>query len=348
MAAFFSKTCRKCSLTLIFMLLLQWSQAQADFSRLQAILKKNEKSFGKEYILVVHKEGKNIFLKEGEDLKLKTPVPLASASAWFTAALVIMLADEGKISLDDPIAKYIPVFEKYMKGYITIRNCLNHTTGLDTDAGGILKLTQKNKFESLEEEVKYFAINKLIVDNPGQAFAYSGVGLRIAGRVLEVVTKKTFDRLITEKLFRPMGMRTATFYNESGGAIDPATGASCSAFDYTNFMQMIMNKGVYMGKRILSENAIATLLQVQATDTKKRYVPDMFNNMPFTLGCWVQEEDETGKPVVFSLPNMMGAWPWFDTKAKYAAVLLPLQPLSTVPKKEIYLQIKQAIDESIN
>lgn len=347
MAETLIKTCRKFSLALIFMLFLQSNRAQTDFSQLNSLLKKNEKSFGKEYVLVVNKEGKNIFLKEGEDLKLKTPVPIASASSWFTSALVIMLADEGKINLDDPVAKYIPIFEKYMKGFITLRNCLNHTTGLDIETSGILKLAQKNKFKSLEEEVNYFATNKVIVDNPGEAFSYSGIGLRIAGRVLEIATKKTFDRLITEKLFRPMGMRTATFYNESGDAVDPATGANCSAFDYINFMNMIMNKGMFMGKQILSEKALNQLLDIQSAEVRTRYIPELFKNMRFTMGCWVQEEDESEKPLTYSLPNMMGAWPWIELKGKYTAIILPQQPLSNMPKKELYLQLKQAIDSAV-
>ena len=112
------KTCRKCSLALIFMLFLQSTQAQNDFTQLNAILKKNEKTFGKEYVVVVNKEGKNIFLKESEEFKLKIPAPIGNSSKWLTVALVMIFVDEKKINLDDQVSKYLPIFEKYMKGFI--------------------------------------------------------------------------------------------------------------------------------------------------------------------------------------------------------------------------------------
>ena len=340
------KTCRKCSLTFIFMLLLQIGHAQKDFSSLTAILKKNEKLMGKEHVVVVQKDGKNIFLKETDELKLKTPIPIASASKWFTAALIMVLVDEGKLNLDDPVAKYIPIFEKYMKGYITLRHCLSQTTGLDTDPVSLMKLIQKTKFESLEKEVENFATKKLIVDNPGQAFAYGGIGLNIAGRVAEIVTKKTFDRLIIEKLFRPLGMRTATFYNESGNATNPSGGASCSAFDYLNFMQMILNKGMFNGKKILSEKSVQELLTAQFPEAKIRYSPVSARNAGYALGNWVLEKDENGNGQIFSSPGLFGTWPWLDIKNKYCAIIM-IKSLNGNEKRELYEDVKNAIENSL-
>jgi len=347
MTAFFYKTCRKCSLALIFLLFLQSSQGQTDFSGLNAIIKRNEKILGKEYVVVVQKAGKNIFLKESEEFKLKTPGPIASSSKWLTAAMVMVLVDEGKINLDDPVTKYIPVFAKYMKGYITIRHCLSHTTGLDTEPAGILKIAQKSKFASLEEEVNNFASKKLIVDNPGEAFAYGGIGINIAGRVIEVVTKKTFDRVITEKLFRPMGMRTATFYNENGNAPNPSGGAVCSAFDYLNFMQMLLNKGIFNNKRILSEKAVQEMLTIQFPDLKVRYTPELAKGFKYALGAWVQERDDEEKGFVFSCPGLLGTWAWMDAKISYVGILFS-KGLITGQKKELSIQVKEAVDTALD
>ena len=155
MSANHIKTCLKFSLGLIFMLILQSLSAQPDFSQLEKILKQNEKTLGKDLVVVVQKEGKNIFLKESEDFKLKMPAPIGNSSKWLTAALVMIFVDEGKLNLDDPVNKYVPVFGKYMKGYITIRHCLSQTTGLDADATGFVKFTQKSKFNTLEEEMEF-------------------------------------------------------------------------------------------------------------------------------------------------------------------------------------------------
>jgi CubicO group peptidase (beta-lactamase class C family) len=325
------------------MLFLQTGFAQTDWSQLQAIIKRNEKATGKDIVVAIQKEGKNIFLKEAEEFKLKTPAPIASSSKWLTAALVMMFVDEGKIKLDDPVSKYIPIFEKYMKGYITLRHCLSHTTGLDTEPIGILKLAQRTKFENLEKEVEFFATKKLIVDNPGEAFAYGNVGLNIAGRVIEVVSKKTFDRVIQEKLFRPLGMRTASFYNENGNAPNPSGGAVCSAFDYLNFMQMLLNKGMFNGKRILSEASVKEILSAQFPEVKSRYVPEAGKGFTYALGNWVIESRSDGIGTVFASPGLFGSWPWLDTQRKYCGILI-LSSLNGSVKREVFEQVKQAVE----
>jgi CubicO group peptidase (beta-lactamase class C family) len=346
MTDFTSKVCRKCSLALIFMLFLQSTYSQQDFTALDAIIAKNQKALGKDLVVAINKEGKNIFLKETDELKLKTPAPIASCSKWLTAALVMIFVDEGKINLDEPLATYIPLFEKNMKGYITLRNCLSHTTGLDVGPSGVLKLAQRSKFNSLEEEIVFFATKKEIIDNPGQAFAYSGVGLNIAGRVIEIVSKKSFDRVITEKLFRPLGMKTATFYNDNGGAINPSAGAICSAFDYLNFMQMILNKGMFNGKRILSERAIDEMMKTQTLDMRVRSTPESGKGLNYALGSWIQE-DENGRGTVFTSPGAFGTWPWIDTKRNYVGIIFAKSLLGE-QKKELYLRMKETADNAID
>lgn len=346
MALFSFKTCLKSSLGLIFMLIFQSAWSQGDFSAIAASLKKNEKLLGKETIVVVQKEGKNIFLKEGEEHKLKTPAPIGNASIWFTTALAVLLAEEGKINLDDPVSKYLPIFEKHMKGYITLRHCLTHTSGLDGDAAGVMKLSQKNKFENLQAQVEYYATKKLIVDNPGEAFVFSTVGPTIVGRVIEIATKKIFDRLITEKLFRPLGMRTATFYNETGGPIDPAKGATCSAFDLLIFMRMIQNMGVVATKQIVPQKVVEEMLTMVPSGVKRKYTPEMYTDFGYAMGAWVQEEED-GKPTVLCFPNLEGGWPLVNLNKKYAALILTQKPMSNPPRKEFYLQFKSAVDSAI-
>ena len=124
---------------------------------------------------MVNKDGKPVYKKElGKEFTVKTTADALDLSQWFTTALVMVLVDEGRISLDDPVAKYLPKFEKYMKGYITIRHCLSHTTGLDANPEGIGKLVTRNSFPSLEEEVNTYIEKRDIRDNPGEAFYMGG------------------------------------------------------------------------------------------------------------------------------------------------------------------------------
>src|SRR4029077_10406922 len=139
---------------------------------------------------------------------------------------------------------------------------LTHTTGLDANPEGIKNLVTRNRFSSLDEEVNSYVEKRDILDNPGEAFLYGRMGIAIAAKALEAATKKTFDRLASEKLFRPLGMKTSTFYKEKGG-INPYDGAVTSAADLMNFMQMLLNKGMVNGKQLLSPASVEEIRKIQ-------------------------------------------------------------------------------------
>jgi CubicO group peptidase (beta-lactamase class C family) len=101
---------------------------------LDKVLEEKQNLIGKDYVVLIWKKDDTlVYKKEVGEYKSKTIAPIASCSKWLTAALIMQFVDEGKISLDDPVVKYIPVFEKYMKKYITIRHCLSHMTGIEDD-----------------------------------------------------------------------------------------------------------------------------------------------------------------------------------------------------------------------
>ena len=91
---------------------------------------------GENAVTLVYKNGKIIYQKSMGDFDARTQAPVASCSKWLTAALVMTFVDEGKLSLDDYVSKYIPEFTSYGKGYITIRQCLSHTTGIHSKGLG--------------------------------------------------------------------------------------------------------------------------------------------------------------------------------------------------------------------
>jgi CubicO group peptidase (beta-lactamase class C family) len=337
--------CLNCSLLAILMLFFQQAKPQQDFSWVESMLKQYQKSLGEEVVVMVSKDGKTIFQRETESFKVKTPALIASCSKWLTAAVVMIYVDEGKISLDDKVGKYLPIFNKYLKGYITIRHCLSHTTGIESESEGVMRLLQRSRFPSLEEEVNAFVSKRDIVDNAGEAFAYSNIGLNIAARVLEVVGKKSFDRIAQEKLFRPLGMRQTTFYTENG-AVNPSGGAHSSAFDYLVFLNMLLNKGMHNGKRILSEASIREMQTAQTKDISIRYTPKVAQGYRYGLGEWIQEMDEKGNATVVSCPGLFGTWPYIDLKRNYACIIFTKSLLSE-QKREIYLRIKDEIDSQI-
>ncbi len=345
MSAKMKLNCLKCSLFAAFLLFLQVSEAQPDFTGVETTIKQNQKAITNNVTVIVNKDGKNIYVRENPEFRLKNPAPVYQSSRWFTAAVVMVLVDEGKISLDDPVSKYLPIFDKYFKGYITIRQCLGHTTGIQAEASGVMKLAQKSRFASLEEEVNAFVSKREIQDNAGTAFFYSNIGPNIAGRVLEVVAKKSFDRVAQEKLFRPLGMRNSSFYAEKG-SVDPSEGATSSAFDFINFLSMILNNGQFNGKKILSEESVAFLKTQQFPDVPIKYVPKELSAFTAVPGAWVEEKAADGSPAIISGPSFSGVIPWIDFNKKYAAVIFPKNELSEEKRKPIQ-QVRKEIEDAL-
>jgi len=346
--------CLKFSLFIVSLLIFQTTNAQKkekplltkyNFSSLDRILEEKQGLIGKDYVVLIWKKGDTLqYKKEVGEYKSKTIAPIASCSKWLTAALLMQFVDEGKISLDDPVVRYIPVFEKYMKKYITIRHCLSHMTGIDDDEKFLKKILQRKKFESLDQEMEAIAAREIRA-NAGTDFWYGNIGLNIAAKVLEVVSKRKFDVLIKQKLFTPLGMRQTTFTELDGGLYNPSGGARSTAEDYMKFMVMLMNKGKYNGKQILSEGSVYEMMKIQTANVPKRYVPKSAEGFNYALGSWVVEEND-GSATALASPGLFGTWPMIDFCRGYAYILFVKNYLGD-ERASAHLQIKQMIDEQI-
>ncbi len=227
---------------------------------------------------------------------------IASQSKPITAAALMILVDEGKVGLDDPVGKHLPEFKgvwlaaerdethltlKRPARPVTIRDLLSHTSGLP--------------FRSAAEEptldglplaaaVKTYAMTPLGTE-PGAKHFYSNAGINTAGRVIEVVSGKSYEAFLDERLFAPLGMTKTTFWPgeeqvkrlakaykpdaaKTGLAETtisqlhyplsdrvkrfpmPAGGLFSTAADVSRFCRMVLNGGTLDGKRVLSESAV--------------------------------------------------------------------------------------------
>ena len=340
-----SGVCLKSTLLLGFLLLLQPVFSQYNFAELDQALQQNQKLLGNNLVALVWTKDSLIYKKEMGDFNSKTQAPIASCSKWLTAALVMIFVDEGKISLDDPVVKYLPVFGNYLKNYITIRQCLSHTTGIQSEPINLLRLLQRRKFNSLEEEVNAFAA-KEIQAKPGTEFRYGNIGLNIAGRILEVVSKKKFDLLIKQKLFNPLGMRKTTFSTMDGSAINPSGGALSTADDYMQFLTMLLNKGKYKGTQILSEKAITEMMKQQTNLDQVKYAPKAAEGFNYALGSWVIESDKTNIATALSSPGLFGTWPAVDFCRGYAYIVFVKNFLGE-ERAGAEIEIKKVIDKQM-
>ena len=343
--------CLKSSLAGILLLLLQPVFSQYNWTELENELKDNQKVLGTNAVAMVwgkkspsDKTDTLIYKKEMGEFNSKTQAPIASCSKWLTAALVMIFVDEGKISLDDPVVKYIPIFGNYFKSYITIRQCLSHMTGISDEGNILKKMMQRRRVESLEEEVNEFA-KKDIRANAGNDFWYGGIGLNIAGRILEIVGKKKFDVLIKSKLFNPLGMRKTSFGTMDNSAVNPSGGAISTPDDYMKFLVMLMNKGKYNGMQILSENSAKLMMEVQDKPEQIKYAPAAAEGYTYALGSWVVEQ-KNGIATTLASPGLFGTWPMIDFCRGYAYLFF-VKNLLGEERADVQRQIKTIIDKQM-
>ncbi|MGK2862521.1 MAG: serine hydrolase domain-containing protein [Chitinophagaceae bacterium] len=338
-------TCLKCSILAVCLLLLQPSFSQYNWTELETELQARQKLLGNDFVVMLWKKNDTlIFKKEYGSFNSKTSAPIASCSKWLTAALVMQFVDEGKLSLDDKISQWIPEFARYGKNYITIQHCLSHFTGVSDEGGFLKKIFQRKKFTSLEEEVNSFAARE-IRTNPGTDFWYGNIGLNIAGRVLEVISKKRFDVLAKQKLFNPMTMRRTSFTSSDGSLVNPSGGASSTAEDYMKFLVMLINEGQYGGKQILSEKSVEKLMEIQTKQEQIKYAPKAATGFNYALGSWVIDE-QNGVAGSLACPGLFGTWPMINLCAGYAYLVF-VKNLLGEERAATHLELKTIVDAQI-
>ncbi len=339
-----SLPCLKVISVAVFMLFFHFSTAQ-NLGNLDAVVAMKQKQLKTDVIIMVANKDTVVYQKDTKTFSaLRGQAPIGNSSQWLTTALVMMLVDEGKITLDDRISYYLPEFGKYGKNYITIRHCLSNKTGIQSEGAKFKKALEKKKFESLEKEVNSFAA-KEIQRNPGEEFRYNTMGINIAARVLEVVTKKKFDMLSQQKLFRPMGMRQTTFTTLDASAIDASDGARSTAGDLIGFMTMLLNGGMYKGQRILKEESVKELRKIHESASLNN-APAEVNGFQYALGAWAPEQ-QGNEASVLTAPSYGGTITVIDFCRGYAFVYF-LKELKDDQRANAYNDIKGLLDEKFS
>jgi len=280
-----------------------------------------------------------------QSLAKKTPMKtndlfwIASMSKSVTATAFMMLVDEGKVKLDDPVEKYLPQFKGQVvvdpkdpthtphpaQHPIRIREILSHTSGIRLVGDYTPAQRARNDDVSLQRSVDDFAEAPLR-QQPFTKFEYNNAGIDTAGRIIEVVSGMSYADFVQKRLLDPLGMKDTTWWpNQEQGArlarsvkftpdkkdimeyaddapkalvdklkakylgnnpdmvppnvlsamtfheifvygfhcASPAGGLFTTAGDLAKFCQMVLNGGVYQGKRYLSEKAVKEMSSVQ-------------------------------------------------------------------------------------
>jgi methyl acetate hydrolase len=220
---------------------------------------------------------------------------MASMTKPVTSVAIMMLVDEGKLKLDDDVAKYLPkwkdplVISKFndadasyetrpAKRAITIRHLLTHTSGIGYGFASptLTKIIEKTKKTELDLPLLF---------DPGESWAY-GASTRVLGQVVEAISGQKIDAFLESRILSPLGMHDTsylvptakyarvvavnrrgndgTFIEQPVPATIPATvqgdgGLYGTATDYGLFLRMLLNRGTLNGKRILSEKSARTV-----------------------------------------------------------------------------------------
>jgi len=155
------------------------------------------------------------------DLELNVPntpqtiFESGSVAKQFTAAALVLLQQEGKLSIDDPVRKYIPELPDY-GAPLTIRHLLNHTAGL-RDWGTVLSLTGAGRGDRVISQDLAFDIithQRALDFKPGSEYSYSNSGYNLAAIVVERVSKQKFPAFVEERLFKTIGMNNSSWRDD--------------------------------------------------------------------------------------------------------------------------------------
>ena len=147
---------------------------------------------------------------------------IASMTKPMTAAAAMILVDERKVSLDDPVEKYLPEFRGQMVAVerddhhmllrkpahpITVREALSHTSGLP-----FMPRPAANKVDTLTlREIAISSAMGPLTFEPGSKYEYSNAGIDTAGRIIEAVSGMSYEQFMQKRLFDPLGMKDTTF-----------------------------------------------------------------------------------------------------------------------------------------
>lgn len=172
--------------------------------------------------LGIFKNGEIIYAKGYGYANLEYDIPISSTSVFriastskqFTAACIVLLSQQGKLSLDDTLDTFFPEFPEYAKT-ITIRHLLNHTSGIrDYLVLSSLSGLGDEDFYTDKDVMKWLIHQEALNFNPGDEHLYSNSGYWLLGQIIQKVTKTSMADYAIKEIFKPLGMNNTHFHND--------------------------------------------------------------------------------------------------------------------------------------
>ncbi len=305
------------------------------------------------------------------DIATKKPMHLdtlfwvASMTKPFTAVSILMLQDEGKLNVSDPVEKFIPEFAALktpsgQPAHITIQQILTHTSGLGEGDTSTLKAAH-----TLRDLIPIYLASPMLYE-PGDHWRYTQSGINVAARIVEVASGRSFDDFVTRQLLKPLGMKHTTFYpnqkqrahlatpyvkdKQTGtlGAVAYAAfgdksqppfgngGLFSTGPDYARFCQMLLNRGTFHGKRYLSPAAFQELTTVHTGELKTGFLQteeygNRGMNYGWGIGVAILKTPHPGvaemlSPGTYGHGGAWGTQAWIDPVRGLAYILMVQRP----------------------
>jgi CubicO group peptidase (beta-lactamase class C family) len=211
---------------------------------------------------------------------------IASCSKAFTAAAIAILVDEGKVKWEDPVTKYLPgfqLYDPYVTRELTVRDLLCHRSGLTTFGGDLLWYNTTYDRAEVLRRLRFLKPTTSF----RSAFGYQNNLLLAAGEIVPVVTGKSWDDFVKERIFTPLGMNAVTSARAIGPTTDaatphtlrdgkavtlpryntdnvgPAASVHAGAADMARWLRLQLNLGEFEGKKVYTQSATRAMWSPQ-------------------------------------------------------------------------------------
>jgi CubicO group peptidase (beta-lactamase class C family) len=279
---------------------------------------------------------------------------IASMTKLITSTSVMMLHEQGKLSIEDPVGKYIPELASFKTAdgkpaKVTLRHLLTHTSGM-AEATPAASLAAK----TLADLIPAFAAKPLVFE-PGSKWAYCQSGMNTLGRIVEVVSGLPLPEFFQKNLLGPLGMKDTAFYlteKQSQRTVTPARledgklvqtsvgmlnghpptwrdhypaangGLFSTATDYSRFARMLLNGGTLDGKRYLSPDTVRLMTTIQTGDLVTGFTPGNGWGLGFGVVREPQGVTATLSPGTFGHGGAYGTQAWIDPQKRLVHILM--------------------------
>ena len=147
---------------------------------------------------------------------IETKFNLGSMNKMFTSVIIAQLVEQGKLSYDDPISKFLPDYPSAASAKkVKIRHLLTHTSGLGSYFNDEFFKSSRERFRSVDDMMELAKGDSLAFE-PGTHWSYSNTGMLVLGKVIEVVTKQDYFDYVRDHISRPAGMTRTDAYSLDG------------------------------------------------------------------------------------------------------------------------------------